>query len=154
MYCTSCGAQIDEGMKFCTNCGTRLVQHQAEERNAENSDSSAAYHYHTPPSSIPAPEQSSGKAVAALILGILSASINLSWLSWIGIVGLILGIAGMILAISERKQSPSGMATAGFVLSIIGTVISLSKVLFWIGCVYLLKDMASGCSTFPQSGHW
>ena len=68
---------------------------------------------------IPVPGK--GMAIASLILGICS----LVW-GWIGI-GLVTGIVGIVLGIMGGKKMrmagfPSGMATAGLVMSIIGTV--------------------------------
>ena len=37
---------------------------------------------------------------------------------------LILGIVGIVLGVKARKQAPSGIATAGFVCSIVGTALS------------------------------
>ncbi len=58
-------------------------------------------------------------AVAALVLGIVAIIF-----SFIGlfIPGLIAGIVGIVLAVVAKKKAPSGMATAGLVVSIIGTV--------------------------------
>ena len=59
-------------------------------------------------------------AVAALVLGILSIVFVFIY-TW---VGLALGIAGVIVSAKARKQSQTKMATAGFVCSIIGLVLS------------------------------
>lgn len=72
-------------------------------------------------------EQFKGKATASLVLGIVA--VVLCWFSatiWLGIIGLVCGIIGLVLGIQVRKGcqaagvKPDGMATAGFVLSIIG----------------------------------
>ncbi|MBC5636538.1 DUF4190 domain-containing protein [Ornithinibacillus sp. BX22] len=66
-------------------------------------------------------QQTNGKAVAALVLGILSIVIPY--------VGLILGIIGIILANSSYKEiavtheGGRGLATAGLVTSIIGVAL-------------------------------
>jgi hypothetical protein len=65
-------------------------------------------------------------AVAALVLGILG---TLSSLSVIGILpGVLLSVLALVLGILARKQAvnesrPTGMATAGLVLGIVGTAI-------------------------------
>ncbi len=61
-------------------------------------------------------------AVVALVFGIIS--IVLSFCGYGSFVGLVLGIVGIILAAKARKAEPSGVATAGLVLCIIGTVLS------------------------------
>lgn len=73
-------------------------------------------------------EKKNGKAIASLVLGIVSAAGG-----WFGIVGGILclasGIVGIVLASQAKKEmiaagQETGMATAGMVLSIIGTVLA------------------------------
>jgi len=72
-------------------------------------------------------------AVAGLVLGILSlvggsipgANAFPCWL---------FGIVGIILSSIARKKQPSGMATAGLVLSIIGTILSLITFIACVAC--------------------
>lgn len=59
-------------------------------------------------------------AVASLVLGIVSVVFSLIGLYFYGLVA---GIVGIVLGVIAKKKNPSGMATAGFVLSIIGTVL-------------------------------
>jgi len=69
--------------------------------------------------------------IASLVLGILSLLVGIfgGIISW---SGAILGIIGIVLAVQGRKNpEQSGMATAGLVLSIIGTIISL---VFYVAC--------------------
>jgi len=73
-------------------------------------------------------------AVAGLVLGILSlvggsipgANAFPCWL---------FGIIGIILSAIARKKEPSGIATAGLILSIIGTVISLITFIACAACL-------------------
>ena len=67
--------------------------------------------------------------VASLVLGIISLVWSLFAGTWISAL---IGIIGIILGAIARKQAPSGVATAGLVLSIIGTILSL---IFWIACL-------------------
>ena len=64
--------------------------------------------------------------VAALVLGIIGTLLSLNWITvWVGvpmsIVALVLGILGRKQAVTDGK--PSGTATAGMVLGIVGTAI-------------------------------
>ena len=77
-------------------------------------------------------KKSNGFAIASLVLGIVSIVFTFIGLSWLG---LILGIVGIILAVNAKKKNPSGMATAGLVLSIIGTVLCA---LMFIACIALV----------------
>jgi hypothetical protein len=76
------------------------------------------------------PAPNNGKAVASLVLGIVS--IVFCWIY--GIVGIIPGIIGLVLGISAKKETPSGMATAGLVLSIIGVAINGIILISCIAC--------------------
>ncbi|MDB4966923.1 MAG: hypothetical protein JWN44_2612 [Myxococcales bacterium] len=64
--------------------------------------------------------------VAALVLGIIGTLFSLNWLTvWVGVplsvIALVLGILGRKQAVTDGK--PSGTATAGMVLGIVGTAI-------------------------------
>lgn len=72
--------------------------------------------------------------IAALILGIASLVIGV-FFNYIGWLGSILGIIGIVLAAIARKKNPNGMATAGLVLSIIGTALGLVLYLACVACV-------------------
>jgi hypothetical protein len=73
----------------------------------------------------PAPRTSSGKAIAGLVLGILS--IVLCWLSLFDAVFVILGLIFSIIALGETKggrMSGRGLAVAGLVCTIIGALLA------------------------------
>jgi hypothetical protein len=74
-------------------------------------------------------QRTSGKAIAALVLGIVS----------LFIFGVIAGVIAVVLAVQARKEidaDPSlggrGMATAGLVLGIIGIVLWALVLLLWV----------------------
>lgn len=74
--------------------------------------------------------------VASLVLGIISIVVGFFSAGLLGWLGAILGIIGIILGALAKKaqqeqESKSGIPTAGFVCSIIGTVLSL---LFYVAC--------------------
>lgn len=70
-------------------------------------------------------QQAQQAATASLVLGILSVilSIVLS-VSFGAYIALGLGIIGLVLSVSSRKFEPSGMATAGFILSLVGAIMA------------------------------
>ncbi len=76
-------------------------------------------------------------AIASLILGIVSILLGLIFSGW-GWMGAICGIVGIILAVLGKKGNPEqkGLCTAGLVLSIIGTALS---VVLWIACMACAK---------------
>ena len=73
--------------------------------------------------------------VAGLIFGILS-------LIGVAVPGFplwLLGVIGIILSAAARKKEKSGVATAGLVLSIIGTIIALIP---WLVCTICAAGVA------------
>ena len=83
-----------------------------------------------PPPPPPAPPQNDGMAVAALVLGICALVLPYA--------GFAAGIVGLILGIMARKRlveagRPTGMATAGLIMSIVGLALWLI-VIIWV-CV-------------------
>ena len=86
-------------------------------------------------------KKSNGLAIASLVLGIVAIVF-----SFIGLsipFGLIIGIVGIILGVMAKKKNPSGMATAGLVLSIIGTI--LCAIIF-IACAACIGAIGSAAS--------
>ena len=80
--------------------------------------------------------------VAGLVLGIVSVVIGL-FIPGIGWLGLVTGIVGIILSALAIKAQKASINTAGLVLSIIGTAMSL---IFWIACA-LCAAVATTTST-------
>ena len=75
-------------------------------------------------------------AVAPLVLGIISLIAGLFGFCF---VGLPISIVGIVLAVIAKKKAPSGMATAGLVLSIIACVLCA---IFFVACVACLGGTA------------
>ena len=79
-----------------------------------------------------------GLSIAGLVLGIVA--VFLSFFYMVNILGLILAIVGLVCAVKGSKAAkaagePTGMATAGLVLSIIGLVFAGIGVLACTVCV-------------------
>jgi len=80
--------------------------------------------------------------VAGLILGILS--LIGAWIPGVNVFPMwALGIVGIILSAIARKKGEGGVATAGLVLSIIGTVIALFA---WVACIVCAGALAGSAS--------
>ncbi len=91
-----------------------------------------------------------GMSVAGLVLGIIS--IVLAWWYMVNIVALVAGIVGIILAVKGKKAAvaagaPTGLGTAGLVLSIIGTVIAGIGFFTCTVCVCVAADAVGGLGT-------
>lgn len=68
-----------------------------------------------------------GLSITGLVLGIISAV--LAWFYMVNIAALVCGIVGIICAAKGKKaakiaEAPTGLGTAGLVLSIIGTCLA------------------------------
>lgn len=80
-------------------------------------------------------------AVAALVLGILS--IVFAFVPYMSLLGGACGIVGIILAVLGKKDPQrAGMATAGLICSIIGTILCLIFYVACVGCVGCAIGMA------------
>ncbi len=83
--------------------------------------------------------QGNGKAIASLVLGIVA--VVCVFFGYGALLGIVLGIVGLILGISAKKENPSGMATAGVVLSIIAIAICAVGFIACVACVGILGNM-------------
>ena len=78
-------------------------------------------------------------AVASLVLGIISILIVLFGFGSYWWLAPVLGILGIILGVQGKKDyERRGLAQAGFICSIIGTVLSL---LWYIACAAILGSL-------------
>lgn len=74
-----------------------------------------------------------------MVLGIVSI-VLIFFGAYGAVFGLICGVIGIILSIKARNENPTGIATAGFVCSIIGTVLCAVS---FVACACLLGGLAS-----------
>lgn len=90
--------------------------------------------------------QTNGKAVASLILGILSLIfIFIPQVAWIGII---LGIVGLVLGITANKEQRTGLATAGIVLSSVAIGLTAITFLACVACVSSLGGLLGTAATY------
>lgn len=82
-----------------------------------------------------------GAAIASMVCGIVAI---VFWFFGVtSILSLVLGIVGLILANNAKKQGfTGGIQTAGFVLSIIGTVFGALIFISCVACASLLGASA------------
>ena len=79
-----------------------------------------------------------GISIASLVLGIVG--VVTCWTGLFSILGFVCAIIGLILAVKARKVAKTGLSTAGFVLSIIGTCLG------GIGIICAICVLASGAA--------
>ena len=123
MFCRNCGAQLPDDSKFCYKCGTPT--HLAEQKDQivtkddydpfEPLVSPTTNNSTTPPQPQAQPQNTTPSAADEGIFGLVGFILAF----FCPIVGLIFSIIGM------TKKKNNGLATAGFVLSILFTVIAI-----------------------------
>lgn len=109
MFCPNCGKENNDGVMFCSGCGTALnggQQAQPQPQYQQNPYQQNPYQQN------PVPVQpGKGLAIAALVLGIVSFFC----------IPVITGILAIIFGgVAKSKGYRGGMATAGIVCGIIG----------------------------------
>lgn len=81
--------------------------------------------------------------IASLVLGIISIVVGLFSAGGLGWLGGIIGIIGIILGVQGKKvPDQKSMAAAGFVCSIIGTILCLFMYVACIACVGGLASLS------------
>ena len=78
--------------------------------------------------------------IASLVLGIISIVIGVFSAGALGWIGAIFGIIGIIVGVQGKKiPEQAGMAQAGFICSIIGTILCL---LTYAACIARISCIA------------
>ncbi len=94
-----------------------------------------------------APEPGNGPAVAALVLGIVSLALLLVTAGLSTIVSLGCAIPAIFLGRTGRQRVDEGqtrkhrgLAQAGFIMGIVGTILSVLSTVFWVLLIALSED--------------
>jgi energy-converting hydrogenase Eha subunit C len=85
--------------------------------------------------------------IAGLVLGILSAIGG--WIPFVNYIAWIFGVVGIVLSALAKKKGkaenqPTGIATAGLVLSIIGLALSVIGLICTVACIGALGAAGAG----------
>lgn len=149
-FCKHCGAQIEDTTAFCPNCGTN-VSDDAVSSSAPEPQYSAyqpeqpvqptqyqPYQEYQNPGIYP-----EGKLNGLAVAGFVVSLVSMFFCGISSIVGLILSIVGMSQIKNSIKsgvpQRGNGLAIAGLVIGIIGTVFIL---------IYIIM-VATAAATLP-----
>jgi RNA polymerase subunit RPABC4/transcription elongation factor Spt4 len=134
VYCKSCGEVIKREAEICPKCGVRQFGATSILTQASGINVASLSNY------------TKGFSIAGLVLGIVSAVggfiPGLNYIAWL------IGIVGIILSVIARKNAreanqPTSQATAGLVLSIVGTALAFIGLIACVACVSCASAAAS-----------
>lgn len=166
--CPVCGRMETEDAVYCRECGAKTVEYEetVKQENGQtgqysgyqDSTSSAAgqsstgngsgqsqYGYYQDytsniPYQAPVDNGSSGTnglQIAGLVCGILAICSCCCY----GAPAIILGIAGLICSVMGNKKNRNGVGTAGFVCSIIGLILGVLAVIYYVWAIQYLTEI-------------
>ena len=130
MICTSCGAQIRDGVQFCPNCGAKqdAASAGAQTNQASQTPQPQVQTYQQQAKAYGEAGQKVGDtrtmSIVGLILGVVGIIFDFVFMP----LGIILGIAAIIvsgLVMSRNKGGNNGMAIGGLVCGIVALIIGL-----------------------------
>lgn len=135
MFCTNCGSQIAEGVKFCPNCGKMV----------ESAQTASAPVYDEP---VTRPEAGKDNSTSILVLGILALAF-----SELGIPGIILGAiakkkAGLFMA---ENGILYGKAKVGRILGKIGFIVGIVMTVFWVLYIGIIGTLIGSACAYSSS---
>lgn len=80
-------------------------------------------------------QKTNGKAIASLVLGIVSlVCVLFTSTVFMGVIGIACGVVGLVLGITANKEAKSGMGTAGIVLNAIGLGLCAVSLIACVAC--------------------
>lgn len=106
-------------------------------------DNTANIPYQVPIEDVPN-SKTNGLQIAGLVCGILAICTSCCY----GIVGIILGIAGLICSIIGNKNGKNGVGIAGLVCSIIGLILGIVMLIYFIWVIMTIMEMGT------DVGYW
>ena len=123
-FCTNCGAQNDEGAKFCNSCGSPLQSGQTVQPQAQPVQpvyqqpvyQQPVQPVYTQPVIEPVQSQPAVKNNGFCTAGFVLSLLGIFLLGTTSIFGLIFSIVGLISA-NKKNQGGKGKAIAGIVMS-------------------------------------
>lgn len=150
MICPKCNQTVEEGAKFCTNCGAALEDavKQETEQVTEPETAHAVEENPVPETAAQTPEgtpvmtpanelyeepkkKTNGLAIAGLVCSIVTP---------FNILSLVLSIVGLVLGIKKWNSSGKGLAIAGIIVSGISLILDSIALTFIIAVIMFLPE--------------
>lgn len=130
MYCSKCGAQLAEGVKFCSNCGNSVEVKNDNFGNIQNMNNYAAnnnsMNYSTTNNGVyynSSNDNLNNNVKKEKDYGLYSLICGICSIVFAGIIGIVLGIVSIVLRKKEQIKTQKGKI--GKILGIIGIVLSV-----------------------------
>lgn len=154
MNCPNCNQPIEEGTKFCTNCGTPIKQQTAEvkteqtvemkteevktEQTAEAKTENPGWQTPEQPMPTMTPDTSYYEEPKKTTNGFAIAGLIVSLVTPFSLISLALSIIGLVFAVKKWNSSGKGMAIAGIVISGIELIL-LPVLAFIVALIFTLS---------------
>lgn len=118
-----------DGQNFQNDQNDQSTQNVYTQGTSNYQDNTAQYGsmYTSPVVDEPANTTTPGMSIAGLVMGIVSIVLMCCCGG-----GIIFGIAGLIMSIVGNKQTKTGVGTAGLVCSIVGIVLNIFSIIYWV----------------------
>lgn len=168
--CPVCGRTETEDAVYCRECGAKTVEYEDKNTNQANGQTTGQYSgyqdytsntsYQSSASSGTGQSQynnyqdytsnmpyqppvdnggngANGLQIAGLVCGILAICSCCCY----GVPAIILGIAGLICSVLGNKNSRNGVGTGGFVCSLIGLILGVLAVIYYVWAIRYLTEI-------------
>jgi uncharacterized membrane protein YvbJ len=144
-FCTSCGAQIPDGTKFCPSCGAAQEAAQPVQQPVYQQPVYQQPVYQEPQVN---DGQKDAQAGSCLTMGILA----LIFMST-GLLGIIFASIGKkkVRAYEAQYGPATGKAKAGKIMSNVALPISIVMLIFWVIYVVAIIIMVAGAASSGSS---
>lgn len=122
MNCKKCGKKISKNVKFCTNCGEKVVLEEEVKETKKTAEKVVAEKVEVKTTET----KTSGLAIAGMILGILGLLLSF----FIGPFAFLFPLLGLIFSIVSKNGK--GFKIAGIITSVVALIIELIILLLGI----------------------
>lgn len=134
MYCTNCGAKIEEDAKFCPYCGVKNTKSR-KKVSSDNNTNKIQYADDLRKDEVKI--YNNTKSLVGLILSILAIPVCF----WKFVIGIILVIVGLVLVCVGAKEASKELKIASLIIGIISMIIVfISSALIFIASIEITLD--------------